>query len=145
MSELLAKAAQRKGDKRSAAANDQGNQKTPTMIQAIMVDALSGREEGVTAPRGAFTDVGLHTGGLPRNTSWPLVRAVLQSLLEEHDLFFRHAMAQMQLWIAELLAVERLQFVDGSRETHQRGEAGVGGQCCFASCQRLCLARFSAI
>ena len=98
--ELLSKAAERKGDKRSAAGNEQGNQKTPAMIQAVLQDALAKREEGVTPPRGGFTDVGLHTGGLPRNTSWPLVRAVLQSVLE--PTFYRHAMAQMQLWLAEM-------------------------------------------
>jgi len=36
--------------------------------------------EKITAnhqPRGGVTDVGLHTGGLPRNTAWPLVVATL--------------------------------------------------------------------
>ena len=102
---LLAQAAARKGEKRTAAANDQGHQKTPSMIKAVLEDALAGRDDGCTAPRGGFTDVGLHTGGLPRNTSWPLVVAVLQELLEDaqHEAFFRMAMAQMKLWLAELI------------------------------------------
>ena len=103
---LLTLAAARKGEKRSAAANDQGNQKTPAMIKAVLIDALSGRDDGETSPRGGFTDVGLHTGGVKRNTAWALIRAVLQALLEdgEQGLFFRHAMAQLKLWIAEVLA-----------------------------------------
>ena len=103
VTKLLEKADQRKGDKRSAASNDQGNQKTPAMIKAVLIDALAGAEDGVTPPRGGFTDVGLHTGGHKRSTSWPLVRAVLQALLEDsgHELFYRHAMAQMKLLIAE--------------------------------------------
>ena len=74
--ELLSKAAERKGDKRSAAGNEQGNQKTPAMVRAILTDALAQLEsedeptEGSTAPRGGFTDVGLHTGGHARNTAW---------------------------------------------------------------------------
>ena len=73
------------------------------MIKAVLIDALAGRDDGVTAPRGGFTDVGLHTGGLSRSTSWPLVVAVLQTLLEDtgHEAFFRMAMAQMKLWLAE--------------------------------------------
>jgi hypothetical protein len=98
---LLSQARARKGDKRSAAANDQGNQKTPAMIKAVLIDALSGCEDGTTAPRGGFTDVGLHTGGYERNTSWALIRAVLQALLEEQSLFYRHAMAQLALWLCE--------------------------------------------
>ena len=124
--QLLSKAQQRKGDKRSAAANDQGNQKTPTMIQAVLVDALASEEDGVTAPRGGFTDVGLHTGGLPRNTSWPLVRAVMQAVLEDagHDLLHRHLMAQLKLWLAEMAArtLPRSlpQAMASCREAHQR-------------------------
>ena len=74
------------------------------MIKAVVIDALADCDSGVTAPRGGFTDVGLHTGGRPRNTSWPLVAAVLQALLVEHEGFFRMVMAQMKLWLAELLA-----------------------------------------
>ena len=106
---LLDQAQARKGDKRSAAANDQGNQKTPTMIKAVLIDALSGCDDGCTAPRGGFTDVGLHTGGYKRNTSWALIRAVLQTLLEEEQgLFYRHAMAQLALWLCEASVADLL-------------------------------------
>ena len=75
----------RKGDKRSAARNEQGHQKTPTMIQAVLLDALADlvrKTDLLTPARGGFTDVGLHTGGHARNTTWPLVIAVLQIILE---------------------------------------------------------------
>ena len=68
MSALLEKAQERKGEKRSAAGNRQGHQKTPAMVEAIVQDALAGRADGETPARGGFTDVGLHTGGHARNT-----------------------------------------------------------------------------
>eukprot|EP00965_Chrysotila_dentata_P220068 6191547-Pleurochrysis_carterae.AAC.1 len=69
--DYLEAAESEKGEKQSAANNEQGHQKTPAMIKAVLTDALRGTP-GQTAPRGGFTDVGLHTGGLPRNTMWPL-------------------------------------------------------------------------
>ena len=94
---LLAKAQQRTGEKRSAAGGKQGHQKTPTFIEAVLMETLEQRDwmalyesehletaeeekntEGRVAPRGAFTDVGLHTGGKARSTPWPLVQAVIE-------------------------------------------------------------------
>ena len=109
--ELLAKAKKRTAEKRSAEGNAQGNQKTPAMIQAVLIDARLGLDnlqtipkDGLTKPRGGFTDVGLHTGGLKRNTLWPLIRAVLQNLLEEQGARLLHlrAMALLRLWLTEL-------------------------------------------
>ena len=87
----FSKAEQRKGDERSAHGDErQGHQRTPAMILALMIQALeqtaigedsSGAQAGEAAeqkPRGGFTDVGLHTGGTPRDTAWPLVREVLK-------------------------------------------------------------------
>jgi hypothetical protein len=107
--ELLGQAAARTGNQRNAAKNPQGNPKTPGLVQAVLHDALRGfdepeqPDEGTTPPRGGFTDVGLHTGGVARNTTWPLVRAILQVLLEDHELhgMYRHTMVQLQLWVAE--------------------------------------------
>ncbi|CAM9355098.1 unnamed protein product [Chrysoparadoxa australica] len=79
---LWAKAKARKGKDRTAAGGKQGHQKTPAFVLAVMEDALRGLEEPVTEPRGGFTDVGLHTGGLPRDTSWSLVQSVLQFTIE---------------------------------------------------------------
>ena len=59
--------------------------------------------ESELPPRGGFTDVGLHTGGIRRNTSWPLVQAVFQVLLESsgNSLLYRTTMAYLQLKFAE--------------------------------------------
>lgn len=64
-----------------------GFQRTPAFILAVIKDALvevqqqqqqqrSCRQDSM--PRGGFTDVGLHTGGMPRATAWPLVQQTLQ-------------------------------------------------------------------
>lgn len=77
---VMAQVAERKGDARSAAGGRQGHQKTPAMVRAAALQALAQlrAEEGAKVaeevPQGGFTDVGLHTGGLPRGTAWPLVR-----------------------------------------------------------------------
>ena len=108
-SKFLDAAKERKGGKRTAAANDQGHQKTPAMIHAVMIDAIEALyleqepEEGTTAPRGGFTDVGLHTGGAARDTAWALVRSVLQVVIEaaaDHDLY-RVMLSQLHLCLAE--------------------------------------------
>ena len=108
MENLLRLAETNKNDKRSAAFNPQGNQKTPSFIQAIISDALEtlhteGEVHPLTTPRGGFTDVGLHTGGHARDTSWPMVRAVLQVIIEaqtDHHLFLLFV-AQFHLRLAE--------------------------------------------
>lgn len=99
---LLKEAQKRTGEKRSAASNKQGHQRTPAMIQAIMVDALRNLANS-TSPRGGFTDVGLHTGGKKRNVTWPLHRAVVQTLLESRGqyLLYGECTAQLYLWLAE--------------------------------------------
>jgi hypothetical protein len=89
LDKLLRKAQTRKKEKRSAATNQQGHQKTPAFIHALLKDAINklenddaveGEEVGDEdkmprhKPEGGFTDVGLHTGGHPRDTSWPLAR-----------------------------------------------------------------------
>jgi hypothetical protein len=37
-----------------------------------------GEADAEQVPRGGYTDVGLHTGGTPRDTAWPLVREALK-------------------------------------------------------------------
>lgn len=93
----MAVVAERKGDARSAALGRQGHQKTPAMVAAAVQQALAQtRAEAAAAarsgssgpgqapvvpeavPQGGFTDVGLHTGGLPRDTAWPLVREAVR-------------------------------------------------------------------
>lgn len=100
---LLQRAKSRKGEKRTAAGNEQGHQKTPAMIQAIMLDALGNSTNKSTSPRGGFTDVGLHTGGQKRNTSWPLLLAVIQTILESRgrEVLYRECVPQLYLRMAE--------------------------------------------
>jgi hypothetical protein len=81
------------GNSRSAAGGKQGHQKTPAFVHALALKALeitiaeaeagSGSKDEAEEveprqPRGGFTDVGLHTGGTPRDTAWPLVREALK-------------------------------------------------------------------
>ena len=113
----LEKVKSRTGEERSAATNKQGHQKTPSMIQALMMDTLAALENGdvSTLPRGGFTDVGLHTGGLPRNTAWPLMMAVLQTLLESkgRQNLYRIAMADFKLHCVEnVLCSESPEVID---------------------------------
>ncbi|EFN57188.1 hypothetical protein CHLNCDRAFT_143596 [Chlorella variabilis] len=114
LSGALAKAAQRKGDERSAAGGGQGHQKTPAMVRALVLQALdqleADEEDEVPArqPQGGFTDVGLHTGGAPRDTAWPLVREAIRATLghvstcrsPSPDLF-QLAEAHLHLWLLQ--------------------------------------------
>lgn len=81
LQEALATASERKGDRRTAAGGNQGHQRTPAMISALLKDAKAALDGDSTAdhlPAGGFTDVGLHTGGSPRDTAWPLAREVFK-------------------------------------------------------------------
>jgi hypothetical protein len=59
-----------------------GFQRTPSFIFAVIKDAILQQQQQSckqeSMPRGGFTDVGLHTGGMPRATAWPLVQQTLQ-------------------------------------------------------------------
>lgn len=87
----LKKASLKRGKKRSAAGGQQGHQKTPAMIVALLKDAKAAlpcvntaewSPQGEFVPHDGFTDVGLHTGGRPRETSWPLAREVFKVTTE---------------------------------------------------------------
>jgi hypothetical protein len=75
------------GEQRSAEHNEQGHQKTPAFIWALVQDAIKSVSQGELPekPPGAFTDVGRHTGGKARATPWPLVQAVLHLLLGRYQ------------------------------------------------------------
>ena len=84
----LLKASSRRGNSRSAASNVQGHQKTPAFIEAVLKSTLSELKSDATkqqpkerTPRGAFTDVGLHTGGKPRDICWSLILSTLQFMV----------------------------------------------------------------
>jgi hypothetical protein len=60
-----------------------GFQRTPSFILAVIKDSLLQVQQQLSCkqesmPKGGFTDVGLHTGGMPRATAWPLVQQTLQ-------------------------------------------------------------------
>lgn len=64
-----------------AFSSQQGHQRTPAMIMALVEDAKAARESTFTTghlPAGGFTDVGLHTSGSRRATAWSLTREVFQ-------------------------------------------------------------------
>ena len=104
---LLNKAKQRSKDnkQRSAVQHEQGHQKTPTFIEAVAKDALGLETETAhnTPPRGEMTDVGMHTGGTARCTSWPLFQyAVVDQVRDlELDVDSWFLLARFQLWMAE--------------------------------------------
>eukprot|EP00951_Prasinocladus_malaysianus_P046458 scaffold642906_cov28-Prasinocladus_malaysianus.AAC.1 len=85
VNEELGKAQSIRGDDRSAQGGEKvGHQKTPAFILCLVkaaVELLAGGEPRKTPPRGGFTDVGLHTGGQPRDTAWPLARETFKVLL----------------------------------------------------------------
>lgn len=90
----------RKKEKNDPTAS-KGFQYTPAFIHAVIQDAVKEvrtslaagasdaatgvatateppkQFEAFTLPRGGTTDVGQHTGGIPRDTSWPLVKQTL--------------------------------------------------------------------
>ncbi|KAJ3222849.1 hypothetical protein HDU81_009559 [Chytriomyces hyalinus] len=85
----LQEAEKRTGNRRTAAAGDQGNQKTPAFIAALVRQVLAA--DGIeVVPVGGTTDVGLHTGGRHRCTSWPLVIETLKLLVKSTSLFNRY-------------------------------------------------------
>ncbi|PRW58669.1 hypothetical protein C2E21_2704 [Chlorella sorokiniana] len=123
MDSAMAAVAERKGDARSAAIGRQGHQKPPAMVAAALRQALAqthsdasagkGKQQAVKVPeclpQGGFTDVGLHTGGLPRDTAWPLVREAVQAMLSHAPAcrgcatpdLFQLAEAHLHLWLMQ--------------------------------------------
>ena len=97
------------GDDRSAAGGEKGHQKTPACIEGIIKDACKDINSGnpvddesksTSLPRGAFTDVGLHTGGRKRETAWPLARAIIGTFLLQPP-------AQTEVFKREMLDFQR--------------------------------------
>ena len=106
----LVQAESRTGDKRSAAGGKQGHQKTPAFIVAIVRDAiedipLDEDPSSCHQPSGGLTDVGLHTGGALRPTSWPLAASVARVAFEQFNAVgqeepcFREAIVRFELWL----------------------------------------------
>eukprot|EP00899_Mesostigma_viride_P003650 jgi/Mesvir1/13286/Mv16551-RA.1 len=102
----------RRTGKRTAAGDHKGHQKTPAFICSVFSDVVQSLFTGTeleTHPRGGFTDVGLHTGGVERDTCWALVREVAQVLLSHVLLLSRdastHGFASSPLSPKQLVAV----------------------------------------
>ncbi|KAI8839963.1 hypothetical protein BJ741DRAFT_647146 [Chytriomyces cf. hyalinus JEL632] len=88
LDKALQNADKRTGGRQIAAGGLQWNQKTPALIAALVRQVLAS-EKGENLPAGGTTDVGLHTGGRPRCTSWPLVFH-LKLLIKSTSLFNRY-------------------------------------------------------
>ena len=112
LKKLLCEAEARTGDKRSAASGKHpGHQKTPAFVLSLVKTAVTINVEGKRPylPKGGFTDVGLHTGGIPRDTAWPLARETCRVLLAIHcscteasthpEELWAQALAHFDLWI----------------------------------------------
>lgn len=105
-----AAAAEDKSKRSAAGGRQQGFQKTPPFVHAVLQDALKGGAQGPgRSPRGSFTDVGQHTGSVARPTAWPLASAVIRFLLERSlsrppppPETFDRLMADFDLWLVEL-------------------------------------------
>ena len=126
LQQRLEEAQKKRGDQRSAAGGKQGHQKTPSFILALVQDAVEATKagadvkegseaalhesEGRRQPRGGFTDVGKHTGGAARDTSWPIAASVARFVIEQ--LYeptgseasapdWRFVMAEWEMWLVE--------------------------------------------
>ncbi|ETK90635.1 hypothetical protein L915_05629 [Phytophthora nicotianae] len=113
----LTKAQQDKGSKRSAAFNDLGNQKTQQFIAAVVRRAVAvitsivkengnvGYDERFSS-QGGTTDVGMHTGGRPRDTCSPLVQTVIDQNLCCGQGLFRKTMVMFKMNLLQLYVTE---------------------------------------
>jgi len=80
------------GSARRQAAGHNGNQKTPSFARTILLQVIRDSKEAkliegvqdsqeALSIQGGTTDVGLHTGCIPRNTSFPLVLSAFHTML----------------------------------------------------------------
>ena len=100
-SSKLAAAQMKRGNERSAAGGKQGHQKTPAFIHAVYREAFGSENQ---APRGGWTDVGMHTGGQEsRPTAWPVVTSALCQLLTSSSStkLFEKIIAYFGLYVCE--------------------------------------------
>jgi hypothetical protein len=68
------------GVRRGQHAGHQGNQKTPSFARSMLWQVMNGTE-GLLSIQGGSTDVGLHTGCVRRNISFPLVLSAVHTVL----------------------------------------------------------------
>lgn len=109
--QLHSAAQARDGDRRTAVGGRQGHQFTPTLVHALATQAVECSCDGGSncacpnvIPKGGFTDVGRHTGGEKRNTSFALVKFLLEWCLVQcsfaDKVLFRKVMLCIHLCVA---------------------------------------------
>ena len=125
---LFLEASNRKGDKRTApAGGKQGHQKTPAFIHALLVQALKCHclDEcscEKVPPRGGFTDVGQHTGGLARDTAFALVRSLCMWTMnrlfhQDREVLYKEASPDaLMLYFHSFVLDDFIQVIKGSNE-----------------------------
>ena len=123
---LLLQIQQRTGTDRSAAGNKQGHQRTPSIIHALLLQALRCKCKyscncPVILPEGGFTDVGLHTGGRERDTCFPLVRSVFEWSLKQNRSNASTSYATKHLYFAVVMAHFHIFILDVQDLTYTRG------------------------
>ncbi|KXZ49831.1 hypothetical protein GPECTOR_19g282 [Gonium pectorale] len=107
---ILAKGSQAAGG--GGGTQQGGHKHSPASVHSVVLAALRGADgtgSGPAQSRGGFSDVCHRAGGgALRDTCWPLVKAVMQFLLEsagictgdqQPDVLFRQALAHLDLWL----------------------------------------------
>jgi hypothetical protein len=94
------------GNMRGQHAGHQGNQKTPSFARTVLWQVMNDTKDRLSI-QGGTTDVGLHTGCVRRNTSFPLVLSAVYTILrlegEEPDQVFHKCVSNYLLaWLKEV-------------------------------------------
>jgi hypothetical protein len=82
----------------------QGHQKTPSFISALVEQAVDFVASEASEcgfyyqARGGITDVGKHTGGLPRETCWPLVKWTMNDFFSKKQTLWRKFLLHLNLY-----------------------------------------------
>jgi hypothetical protein len=95
------------GNRRGQNAGHQGNQKTPSFARTVLWQVMNDTEDRQMI-QGGTTDVGMHTGCVRRNTSFPLVLSAVHTILrlegEEADEVFNKCVSAFLLGCLKELA-----------------------------------------
>ena len=94
------------GNTRGQSAGHQGNQKTPSFARTILYQTMVKLDKKPDI-QGGTTDVGLHTGCIRRNTSFPLVLSLFHELLKmegerDEDLFLKCTTAYFLSYLIDI-------------------------------------------
>lgn len=121
--QLLSKAQERDGARRTAVGGRQGHQFTPTLVHALATQAVNCHCEDHTncvcndvVPKGGFTDNGRHTGGEPRNTSFFLAKFLLKFSLVQCGFVDSILFQKMLLWVHLSLLSNQVLHAEDAKE-----------------------------